>query len=233
MRVNLWKFSSGLLLTLLAAVVFVMGSSPADAQSNTRSFQLSLWNYQPTNPVTMSPAIRDANADIPTFWGFEAQPAAGPSIWLSYPTTTADPTSYPPLTSIGPPTITGPIDWSRIVAVEFDEPYASVDAGLFTPDSPLFNGTNYTIANCATPDSATLANIAAIDAVLSARATELEALAPKARFWVNLDSAEAFWIATCNVSPFNASPSVFNRSYIDVISFDASKIGRASCRERV
>lgn len=213
MRVILRKLSAGLLLTLLTAVVWVTGDNPADAQSNTRSFLMMLWNYQPTNPVTMSPAIHDANADIPTFWDWHAQPATGPSIWLSYP---GD--GYP-LTSIGPPIIAASIDWSRIVAVEFDEPYASVDTGLFTSDSPPWNGSNYTKSNCSTPNSATLTRIANIDADLSARAAELKALAPKARFWVNLDSAEAFWIATCG-----GSPLVFNRSYIDVISFDAYSV---------
>jgi hypothetical protein len=194
--------------------VSIVGSVPADAQSNTRPFLMSLWDYKPEDPVTMSPVSHDANADIPAFWGWHAQPATGPSIWVGYPKDGQGRFSIP-LTSIGPPTLAAPIDWSRIVAVEFDEPYASVDADILTPISVPWDGTNFTKSSCTTPNTTTRYNIAQIGADLSARAAELKALAPKARFWVTLDSVEAFWITACG-----GSPLVFNSSYIDVVSFD-------------
>jgi hypothetical protein len=193
-RITLRKFSSGLLLTLLAAVFFVTGSSPTYAQSNTRSFQMGLW----TDP---SP---DANSDIALFWD-------------------PDPPAPPPGSQPQPPAPLRTIllshhydislyaksyDWSRIVAVEIDEPYSSLDSVLKYPDN-----------SPACRPAALNGDIAPIDAALEQRAAELQALAPKARFWVNFTRGEASWMQAC------VSPHVFNRAYIDVVSADWSDDG--------
>jgi hypothetical protein len=94
-------------------------------------------------------------------------------------------------------------DWSRIVAVLVDEPYSSLDSVLKYPDgSP------------ACQPAALNGDIAPIDAALAQRATELQARAPKARFWVNFTQGEAHWMQVCG------TPLVFNRAYIDVVSAD-------------
>ena len=186
MRITLRKISSGLLLTLLATVVVVMGSSPTYAQSNTRSFQMALW----TDPT------QDANSDIAVFWGNQPQPA-GRSIWVQGPLAYAN----DPLTWLS---VIPNIDWSRIVAVEIDEPYTSVDGDLDQ--------------TCGDVNAANAA-IAPIDATLQYTAEQLKALNPKARFWVNFTAAEGSWMGFC------ATPQVFNRAYIDVISDDYYDVG--------
>jgi hypothetical protein len=190
-RVTPSKLSSGLLLALVAAVVFFTGSGPAYAQSNTRSFQMALWT---------DPAL-DADTDIRTFFfGHESQPAQGPTVLIGYNT------AYDyALGNVGGVTI----DWSRVVAVLVDEPYSSLDSVLRngSPGSP------------ACQSAALNGDIAPIDAKLQKRAAELQALAPKARFWVNFTRVEAIWMQKCQ------SPQTFNRAYIDVVSADWSDDG--------
>jgi hypothetical protein len=170
---------TGPLLTFLTVLVLLTGSAATYAQTNTRSFQMALW----TDPK------HDADSDIAVFFGLTAQPSAGRTIWV-----TALGGSLYSLTNI---------DWSRIVAVEIDEPYGS------SVDNLLKSGDNY---NCQPAGLA--ANIASTDAALKATAAELKALAPKARFWVNFTQTEAFWMQAC------ANSQAFNRDYIDVISTD-------------
>ena len=188
MRVTLRKFSPGLLPALLTAVVFLTASGSTNAQSTTRSFQMALW----------TDLTHDANSDIAVFWGGQPQPA-GRSIWVNGPITTSLPDSQH-------------MDWSRIVAVEFDEPYgpnnypASLDSSLRLPDGTPACQVSLTALNEA---------IAPQDAQLALRAAELRARAPQARFWVNFTTTEAQWMATCIYDPL-----AFNRAYIDVVSTD-------------
>lgn len=186
MRTNLLKFSSGLLFTLLMAVVFFTGSSATYAQAQTRSFQMGLWT-----------APKGPDSDIAVFWGNQPQPP-GLSIWVNYPS------PYENLNTVytdGNNQLPAPIDWSRIVAIEMDEPYASIDGTFIAPGG-----------DCSSSGDPTL--ISPIDTALQQRAAELKALAPKARFWVNFTWIEASWIAFCT------TPLAVNRAYIDVFSFD-------------
>jgi hypothetical protein len=176
---------TGLLLTLLTAFFLLTSSGPAYSQSNTRSFQMALWDYA----CSVATPCPDANTDIATWWPTEGQPA-GRSILFGWNWTVS--------------MYTVPYDWSRIVAVEIDEPYTPVDGAL---DQTC--GDN-TLAN-------TL--IAPIDAALAQRAAELKTLNPRARFWVNFTAAEGQWMGFC------ATPQVFNRAYIDVISDDYYDVG--------
>jgi hypothetical protein len=174
-----------------------MGIGFAHAQSSTRSFQMALW----TDPAP------NADTDIATFWAPDAVlPGAG-----------TEPQPPAPLHSIllshssSRSLYDENYDWSRIIAVEFDEPYAGMDHLLKYPhgDTPACQ-----------PNSAELASdIEPIDRILKQRAEELHALAPKARFWVNFDRIEAHWMWYCN------RPDVFNRDYIDVVSADWSDDG--------
>jgi hypothetical protein len=189
------KLSSGLLLALLTGVVLITGGSPVYAQTNTRSIQMALWGYQPPNG-----ASHDTNVDIATFWApqyFQPAPGTQPQPAAPLRTILVGHTADMSLTP-------EPYDWSRIVAVEFDEPYSRDDGGIIDSDE-----------SCLTPTTETINDINNIASNLQTRATELKALAPKARFWVNLTMQEARWIANGCGSPLS-----FNKAFIDVISFD-------------
>jgi hypothetical protein len=189
MHATLRKFSSGVLLTLLATAVVFVGSGPTYAQSNTRSFQMGLWGYP-------SPAIPpSADTDIAAFYEGQNQPLPpirSIVILASWATT--------PLSAYG-------YDWSRIVAVEIDEPYTPIDSTITSTIDNSITG----LTHCANVP----AQASTIDATLAQRAAELEALAPKARFWVNLTNTEAGFIES-----ESCWASVFNKPYIDVISAD-------------
>jgi len=192
------KSSVAFLTTLFTVVVLLMGGSSANAQQNTRSFQMVLWSDASLTDATLN------NGDIRSFsFSNESQPPQGPTILVNY----AAAHDYS-VGNVGGVTI----DWSRVVAVLVDEPYGPqvdprIDSIIKFPDgTPACPGdpTPY---------------IAPIDASLQQRASELKALAPKARFWVNFTEDEAKWMATCH------APGTFNRSYIDVISADWSADG--------
>lgn len=182
MHVTPRRIALRLLPAVFAAIVLSTVGQPLYAQiaPQNRSFLMALW----TDPA------RDLDTDIATFWapdkvapapGTEPQPAAPQrTILLSHiPSRSLYQESY---------------DWSRMVAVEFDEPYAAIDKQL----------------NCAGLPAAGQQ----IDAQLAQRSAELKVLAPKARFWVNLSPAESDWILA------NHCSSLLNRAYIDVLSFD-------------
>ncbi|MFL6603666.1 MAG: hypothetical protein ACJ8R9_20395, partial [Steroidobacteraceae bacterium] len=165
----------------------------AHAQSTTRSIQMSLFELG-------NGEVSSADTDIRSFGDGATQPSAPVrSILYSIDFTT-------PLSTRG-------YDWSRIIAVEVDEPYAPqykslvnnaiIDHLIKYPDgSPV----------CPAPPAA-VAAIASIDTLLQQRAMELKALAPQARFWVNFTGDEAHWMALCGTQ-------AFNRAYIDVVSAD-------------
>jgi hypothetical protein len=189
-RFTLRNFSTGVLFPLLWASVFVVSGGPADAQSsNTRSFQMALWS---------DPSL-DGNTDIRTFFfGHESQPAHGPTVLIG----------YNPVYEYSKANVGGVIiDWSRVVAVEVDEPYASIDAELIASSVDKWGLSTH----CANGPAQT----SGIDTTLSQRAAELKSLAPKARFWVNFTDKEAELVVSdrCWIA-------VFNKSYIDVISTD-------------
>ena len=190
------RASQGVALrSILFIVLTVFGvlvpTLDAQAQSVTRSFQISLWEGG-GGPWSAGNGDTDIHSFLPRTVQSSAQ-LPGRFIVVGW-----DPTV--PLTDAG-------IDWSRVVAVEIDEPYASVDHFLKFPDN----------SPACQPDPVALASaIAPIDTMVQQRATELQALAPKARFWVNFDRVEAHWMAYCS------RPNVFNRHYIDVVSADWS-----------
>ena len=174
----------------LAATLMLIAASGESLGQSTRSFQMGMWPG--TCPGPQCPAV-GVDTDIVSFGDKDPQPSSGRSIVLTLDFNT--------------PLSTRNYDWSRVVAVEVDEPYGPqddprIDSIIKYPDGrPACQGdpTPY---------------IAPIDALLAQRASELKALAPKARFWVNLTSDEAHWIGTCG------TPQKFNRTYIDVLSAD-------------
>jgi hypothetical protein len=181
---TVWKFSLGVLLTLFTGTLVLTSSAPAYAQSSTRSFQMALWDYPTAGP----------NADIATFYPTEGQPA-GRSILIGW-----NPTI--PLNAQNAPFV-----WSGIVAMQIDEPYSTQYTSV---DNVIRNADGTPACHPAGLNAA----MAPMDAMLAQRAAELKAVAPRARFWVNLTYGEALWIQACG------SPQTFNRTYIDVISFD-------------
>jgi hypothetical protein len=84
-------------------------------------------------------------------------------------------------------------DWSRIVAVEIDEPF-----NILTGDP------------CGSPNTASEFDY--VDRLLAARAAELKSIAPLTRFWVNVTDREVGWM--------RADCALMNRAYMDVISLD-------------
>ena len=188
MRSTSQRFSSRVLFTLLT--VFFAASSATYAQAQTRSFMMGLW----TDPS-------HANSDIAVFSPGQPQPAApARSILVGM--------------SAGTSFYNISYDWTRIVAVEVDEPYASIDTSI----ASLIAGHPFGVSNGCQGNVPSQAQ--AIDASLSARATELRALNPKARYWVNLTNNEAELIEG-NL----CWAAVFNRPYIDVISVDWYYVG--------
>ena len=144
---------------------------------------MALWGFP-------SPAIPgSADTDIAVFWGSQTQPPGRPSIWVQGPVAT----SLPDSTSM---------DWSLIVAVEFDEPYSAIDGGM---NPCLYIGE---------ADPGPLVTVNRVDQQLAARKAELESRNPKARFWVNFTSVELGWMQESDC------PLALNKPYIDVISED-------------
>jgi hypothetical protein len=164
--ITLQKFSSGLLLTLLTAAFLLASGGPAYSQSNTRSFQMALWDYS----CPAAHLCPDADADIATFWPTEEQPAGRPILLFGWNWTVS-------LYSV-------PYDWSRIVGVEIDEPYTNALLLAFGGDQK------------ANPCSSSqrMAVINSTMQLLAARAAELKNLAPLARFWVDFTDYEVDWM---------------------------------------
>jgi len=132
---------------------------------------MSLW-------ACCGPTPTSADTDISSFGDGQAQPP-GRSILLVLDWHT-------PLSTRG-------YDWSRIVAVEVDEPFSILTGNPC--DSPY-----------------TASEFDYVDRLLAARAAELASIAPLARFWVNFTDREVGWMRT--------DCPLMNRAYIDVISLD-------------
>jgi len=171
---------SAVLLALFIALLVLVPNSRAQAQSTTRNFQMSLWECCDGRVTT--------NMDIGT-----VAPPAGRYILLGIDFNSPLPTN---------------IDWSRVAAVEIDEPYTPIDSTIISQidNDPL--GLHNNCNNV--PGQASQ-----IDAALAQRAAELKALNPRARFWVNLTDHEAQF-----VEHNYCWAAVFNKPYIDVISAD-------------
>lgn len=171
-----------LVVPLLTTLLFLVPSGKAHAQSATRTFQMSLWENGDTSQLIADPP---AYTDIRSF-GDQGQTQPNQPAGLSIMLNINPEISLNSLQNV---------DWSRIVAVEVDEPYQPLDSDLGT---------------CNNPNS----EIADISTELKGLATELNGLNSKARFWVNFTSTEAAWMVNCG------STQVFNGSYIDVLSDD-------------
>ena len=176
MRLIQSQRSSAFLLTLVAALLLAASSGRVHAQS--RSFQMGLW-VSPDNAI---PTVK-VDTDIQAFYEGENQPP-GRSIML-----------FLNWTSSAPLAGRYPYDWSRIVAVEIDEPYS------------------YTMGT-ANPCPSNMAQFNFYEAIIADKAAQLKAIAPKARFWVNFTPAEMGWQMS------TSCPVQINRDYIDVISVD-------------
>jgi hypothetical protein len=143
---------------------------------------MALW----VNPGSRIPT--SADTDILSFYDGQDQPPAPARSILIF----ADWASSTPLSAMG-------YDWSRIAAVEIDEPYNGLQ------HDPCEN-------------SGAAAQARGIDATLGQRAAELKALAPKARFWVNFVKDNIGWMEDANC--LTQQGLTLNEPYIDVISID-------------
>jgi hypothetical protein len=176
MRVTPNKLSSGSLLALLTALLFLAPSGKTDAQSASRSFQMALY------VELKAPNLTSADADISMFGEGQAQPPGRSVIkYKSWPT--------------GPTLSINDYDWSRIVAAEIDEPYT-----YFMSEAERGIHTN----PCGSQDSR-LAEITHAAQLLPAAADALKSIAPWTRLWVNFTPDEVRWMmqAQCSQTAFN------------------------------
>jgi hypothetical protein len=185
-RFTLSKLSSGLVLALVTALLFLAPSGKTQAQSASRSFQMALWGY----PSSVVPG--SADTDIATFTEGQDQPPVGPSIliYLNWESNSSLP-AY---------------DWSRIVAVEIDEPYMNALVRAFGGDQSL--------NPCFPATGERRAVVFSTNQILAARAAALKSIAPLTRFWVNFTDHEVDWM----MDPI--CPEPLNQPYIDVVSVD-------------
>jgi hypothetical protein len=179
---------SGLSYLLLAAVICLGASVDVAGQTANRSFQMALW--PDTNPAVVP---TPSDADIKTFWELYGQPAA-PARSIAFLQTWQSNTPLPAW------------DWSRILAVQIDEPYATALIGTFG------GGIDLTQNPC--HSTAQMQVINATAQKLATEATMVKSNSPKTRFWVNFSGVELGWMmdSTC--------PLALNQPYIDVISVD-------------
>jgi hypothetical protein len=148
---------------------------------------MGLWGYP-------DPAIPpSADTDIAVFYEGHGQPPP-PMRSIGILSSWASDT---PLSALG-------FDWSRIVAVEIDEPYMSTLQNQLGGDqrpNPCSSSQRMAVVNNTMQ-------------VLAGRAAELAALNPKARFWVNFTDHEGDWMRD------TVCPVPLNQPNIDVISID-------------
>jgi hypothetical protein len=171
------RSSAAFLVAVVAVLLWSVPSGAAHAQS--RSFQMGLW-VSPDNAI---PTV-GVDTDIQAFYEGQNQPP-GRSILL-----VLNWTSSAPLAG------RHPYDWSRIVAVEVNDPHSNV----MGTDNPC-------------PNNMTLFNF--YEAILADKAAQLKAIAPRARFWVTFTPSEMDWMVNSPTSPVQ-----INRDDIDVISVD-------------
>jgi hypothetical protein len=165
-------------LTLTTALLCCAVCGNTQAQSGTRSFQMSLW---PSSQDSRVPEI-PADADLLMFEEGQAQPQGHLTIllftqWTAPARLASD--NY---------------DWSRMLAVAVDEPYSTdlQHAGQSTQGNPCTDGRRTTILT-------TRQNIAAT-------AAQLKAIAPGTRFWVNLAANNEFnWLKSSQCPALNQS----------------------------
>jgi hypothetical protein len=165
--------------------LFVAAGAWTSARAAQRSFQMALW---PDTVIT--PTVADG--DIKTFWelyGEPAAPARSVMFIQTWQKNTALPTGY---------------DWSRILAVEIDEPYAVnlAQAGLLgAGENPCYDTTGRRMS---------IVNETA--KVLKQEAAMVNAISPTTRVWINFDTSEVEWMQD------TACPLYLNQPYIDVVS---------------
>jgi hypothetical protein len=174
------KLASAFLIGLVTSLIFVATSGESYAQS-TRSFQMGIWPG--TCPGTQCPVV-GTDTDIQAFGDRDTQPP-GRSIVLTLDVKPATTT----------PLFDRDYDWSRIVAVEVDEPYNSAHTNNFPCNQDA---------------------IATIDTIMAQRASELKVIAPHVRFWVNFTPTDI----TAMGAGTNGCTADLNKPYIDVVSLD-------------
>jgi len=184
--------SLALLLVLsltLSRSVDVVVQSPVPADS--RYFQMALFTYEfmegGVNWLDVAGYV-----DIPMFEGYvdSSHQPAGRSI-MRLPTWHDD----RPLASVS-------VDWSRVLAVVIDEPFAMIVAN--------YNDPSTVGAECAEQEM----GIAASRGKLMAAAAAVHDAAPRTRFWVNYSGKEV------HVMRRDICPLALNDSVIDVVSLD-------------
>jgi hypothetical protein len=185
--------NSKALLVRLAPLLLVCLSlsRSTDVVANFRYFQMALFTYEfmerGVNWLDVA-----AYVDVPMFEGYSdsSHQPAGRSI-MRLPTWHHD----HPLASVN-------VDWSRVLAVVIDEPFATIVANYNDPATIGEECTNQRTEIAAPRDKLIAAAAAVHDA------------APRTRFWVNYSGKEV------HVMRREICPLALNNSAIDVVSLD-------------
>ena len=180
-----------LLLLSLALSRSVDVVAPSSPPADSRYFQMALFTYEfmagGVNWLDVAGYV-----DIPMFEGYtdSSHQPAGRSI-MRLPTWHHD----QPLASVN-------VDWSRVLAVVIDEPFATLVANYNDPS---------TIGAACTDQNR---GIAAARGKLMAAAAAVHVAAPRTRFWVNYSGKEV------HVMRRAICPLALNDSAFDVVSLD-------------
>jgi hypothetical protein len=186
-----------LILSLSQTTDVIRRGSPP----NARFFQMAVWTYEypPPGPDWQGTT---AYVDIPMFGSGNAQPPGRSIMRFDY--------WYDAALPLSP----AAYDWSRILAVVVDEPYATrLDQVPWT--GPQVE--EYTAVN---PCYEHAWNVARKTTVLETRdkllrlASSLHDIAPRTRFWVNFHEHEVVWMRDVDC------PLHLNDPSIDVVSLD-------------
>lgn len=176
-RISRWISSICLRTLIIGATAIGLCAPAADVTAQslppaTRPYQMSI--------LASTDSVSNAGSDIPiftrnVFTNYQAQPAGRSIAWL------------PPDANLDQHNI----DWTRIIAVYVDEPYA---------------------LQVVNNKSCTAPGVADTRQALTDMAAALRARAPSARFWVNFSQPEVELIRDEGCS--------LNEPYIDVVSMD-------------
>ena len=180
------------LVRLAALLLFSLPlSRSTEVVADVRHFQMALFTYE-----FMEGGVNWLNVaryvDVPVFEGYSdsSHQPGGRSI-MRLPTWHDD----HPLASVN-------VDWSRVLAVVVDEPFATTVANYDDPADGGEECTNQRVG------------IAALRDQLIAAAAAVHDAAPRTRFWVNYSGMEV------HVMRRESCPLALNDSAIDVVSLD-------------
>jgi len=194
------------MLSLAQTTDVVRRGSPADA----RFFQMTVWAYENPGPNWES-TITDV--DVPMFGYGNPQPPELSIVRFDGWYQTALPVSA------------AVYDWSRILAVVVDEPYATRLDEVAWTGPPVENYRALNPCYQHEGNAARRANVLETRAKLLSLASSMHDVAPRTRFWVNFHEHEVTWMRDVDC------PLTLNDPAIDVVSLDKYEVPFSSLED--